>query len=77
MQEWNETVTETRRGLRGGLWGSSLSGIQSNSRQDFTAGYESSTTGFRIAAIPEPTAAALFLAGLVLMAKRRRQACRE
>ena len=73
--EWNDAVVSgSSRGLRGGGWGASDANLLSS----FGGNYgppvgEDSSTGFRVATIPEPSAwimTALFCAGLVFRRKK-------
>ena len=71
ITEWNDLtglVAGSRRGLRGGFWGSfSESSLVSSFNQDTPASDESDVYGFRLAspvAVPEPSTYAMALAGL-------------
>jgi formylglycine-generating enzyme required for sulfatase activity len=75
--EWEETEfdlvndsSSSARGVRGGRWNFNSSGLRSSVRFNITGG--SSSIGFRVASIPEPTTSALALAALCLVMSRRR-----
>lgn len=77
--EWNDAVivSGVSRGLRGGSWGDGSGSLSSATRVDnpvfFPVGVENAYIGFRVAAVPEPSAlllTVLFSGGL--LARRRR-----
>ena len=74
MWEWNDAVSGSSRGLRGGSWGNNGSFLQSSNR--FSAGPtgEGDVVGFRVASVPEPSTAVLVLMGVgaLYLWKRRR-----
>jgi len=77
VQEWAEnTSSNGREVVRGGSWGNSnASALSASNRSAVTPSFESSTAGFRIAAIPEPSTMALLGLGggmAVLWWKRKR-----
>jgi formylglycine-generating enzyme required for sulfatase activity len=58
--EWNDAVTDSARGLRGGSWyyiGGEL--MQSSDRADLDPTTDSVAVGFRLATVPEPSTYAL------------------
>jgi hypothetical protein len=64
--EWNDAVISgSSRGLRGGSWDSVASSLQSLDPFRFSGDPtgEDSITGFRVASVPEPSAAVLVLLG--------------
>ncbi|MEX1117860.1 MAG: SUMF1/EgtB/PvdO family nonheme iron enzyme, partial [Terrimicrobiaceae bacterium] len=77
--EWNESafdgnnnVNTADRGIRGGDWFITEDFLRSSSRANNTPTVESSLVGFRVASVPEPSAAVLTLMGLgALLFKRR------
>jgi sulfatase modifying factor 1 len=72
--EWNDAVTDSSRGLRGGSWLGNELYLQSSSRLEYGPTNEFRNLGFRVATVPEPSTYALILmagAGW-LLAKRRR-----
>jgi sulfatase modifying factor 1 len=74
--EWNETLIDSSRGLRGGSFASGLeSSLRSSSRlSDFPAD-EFFSIGFRLASpVPAPGAVALLALGGIAVSKRRRRA---
>ena len=70
--EWNETLSDSSRGIRGGSYNSSFPSLQS-SDQNFTSPYyDYDSVGFRVASVPEPCSLVILsLGGLVLLRKRR------
>jgi sulfatase modifying factor 1 len=73
--EWNDAVTDSKRGLLGGGWDTSLEGLASSFRYAVDPSYENHpATGFRLAsAIPEPSAILLtiFAGGAALIRRKR------
>jgi formylglycine-generating enzyme required for sulfatase activity len=64
--EWNEAlISGSNRGLRGGSFIGSATFLQSSDRNDNFPTIENSDIGFRVAAVPEPSAAVLCIAGCV------------
>ena len=75
--EWNETaVFGSSRGLRGGSFISSSSGLHASGRSSLDPTVEGNIVGFRVASIPEPACLTLSVAGvmaLMLMLSRGRK----
>jgi formylglycine-generating enzyme required for sulfatase activity len=77
--EWNEAISGTSRGLRGGSWASNEYGLQSSSgRNGGGAAIENDGLGFRVASlapIPEPStygaAMGAMALGMVMMRRRK------
>lgn len=77
VYEWNETATSSStRGFRGGSWNTGLSDdLNASEYFAFVPTDEDYGVGFRVASIPEPSAAALIgLAAVALFNTRRRRA---
>ena len=78
--EWNDLTGTTGllRGLRGGGWDGSQFDISSSDRSQIVPDDENNYTGFRLAAVPEPTTLCMALAGLASggfsMWRRRKRA---
>ncbi len=75
VHEWNDAVMYgSLRGLRGGSWANyGDSYLASSSRGGYTPDNEFNTAGFRLAAVPEPTAMILSsLAGFACLIRRKR-----
>ena len=73
--EWNDAVTSSSRGLRGGSWFYDVGDLRSSFRSSSVPTLEGVTVGFRVASVPEPsTYALLFMAGASALwwARRRR-----
>lgn len=74
VREWNDAVSGTSsRGWRGGSWSDFESNLRASSRGTLAASGEYNYLGFRIAMIPEPTAAALMALGIALAAWGRKR----
>lgn len=72
----NDSSTENRT-VRGGGWGATEMGLRSESRGNQAPTFENTVIGFRVASIPEPSAALLMLGGLgTLLLKRHRNSSR-
>ena len=72
--EWNDTIIGSSRGLRGGSWDYRESYLQAGPRYfDVGPKSEYDYVGFRVATVPEPTAAvSLIFAGGLLLSRRKR-----
>jgi formylglycine-generating enzyme required for sulfatase activity len=81
VYEWNESadlapndVSSENRESRGGKWSDDEENLRSSWSYPSTPGDEILFKGFRVASVPEPSAAVLMLgAGLMLFARRRRE----
>jgi len=73
MWEWNEEVSGSQRGIRGGSWGGNESSLRSTGGNFFFPANESAIVGFRIAFVPEPSVVGLMTLGLVLLAWQRKR----
>ncbi len=71
--EWNDTEIDGDRVVRGGTWGLNSNFLAASSRIINTPTNEGSFVGFRVASIPEPSAAllTLFAVGVSLTRRRR------
>lgn len=72
--EWNDAVSGSFRGYRGGAWSLTESNLRSTSRNTPLPTFESGTLGFRIVMIPEPSLLGLLTLGIGMMLWRRRSA---
>ena len=76
--EWNDTIIDSARGLRGGSWGNVDFGLLRSSPSNGFGAYGNSSsydyyTGFRLASVPEPTSVVLsMLAGGMMLIRRKR-----
>ena len=72
--EWNDAVISgSSRGLRGGTWSLSDSGLASSRRTGSDPSNGGRNFGFRVASVPEPTTVMLtILASGVLVTRRKR-----
>jgi len=69
--EWNDTlISGSSRGSRGGSWDGTL--LQSSISSTNNPTLEADFLGFRVASVPEPSAAVLILLGGALLQARRR-----
>jgi len=71
VYEWNETITGSNRGFRGGQFGSGPGDLAASARHDTSPGLEGAV-GIRLVMIPEPGTGLLVIAGLVGLAGRSR-----
>ena len=80
--EWMETAYDginnsasEDRGIRGGFWLNTEYFLRSSSRNFYPPSYSYSNLGFRVASVPEPSAAMLMIsAGMLALARRRTRA---
>jgi sulfatase modifying factor 1 len=73
--EWNEAIVySSRRGLRGGSWGSAfgVGALHAALRYDTIPTYEAADIGFRVAQVPEPATLSLLALGGIVALRRRR-----
>ena len=86
VSEWEESSDDLAnssgssfRGIRGGRWSGSFSGLSSSSRGSYDPSDRDSDLGFRVASlppsapVPEPTSMAIFGLGALAMAYRTRR----
>jgi formylglycine-generating enzyme required for sulfatase activity len=76
VSEWDESIVNTGvvdRVIRGGNWFQNATYLQSSYHTWNSPSLTSDILGFRIAYIPEPGMGALFLAGMGMVALRRRK----
>ncbi len=71
--EWNEAVIGTARGVRGGAYSDGANPLSAVYRNSFGPTSQYSYLGFRVIAIPEPTAAGLLAVGMALLAWKRKR----
>jgi formylglycine-generating enzyme required for sulfatase activity len=72
--EWNDAVSGSSRGLRGGSWvGTGVIGLGSWSRDGTVPSFEGNVYGFRIASVPEPTSVFLAIFGSGMLVTRRKR----
>jgi hypothetical protein len=70
--DWNESLIDGGRGIRGGAYHLDSSYLQSGSRLSDQPSYVGLDIGFRVAAVPEPSSVGLlFLAAVGLLRRRR------
>lgn len=71
--EWNEAISGSYRGLRGGSFDFDVDNLQAAYRSDNYPPDELSSVGFRVSQIPEPaTMSLLALGGIATLIRRRR-----
>jgi formylglycine-generating enzyme required for sulfatase activity len=71
--EWNDAVTSSSRGLRGGSFNNNESNLRASYLVNYDPTFENNRVGFRVASVPEPTSLLLtMLAGGVMLARRKR-----
>ena len=66
----NSTGTEGRV-IRGGDWSTSSINLRSSTRSNFSPSYSKNNVGFRVASVPEPSAMALLVLGMLALVGRR------
>lgn len=72
--EWNDAVISgSSRGLRGGSWNLSATGLPASARSFVAPSFEDSYEGFRVASVPEPTSVVLTILASGLMFARRKR----
>ena len=77
--EWNDAVSGSARGLRGGSWDFGADVLRSSGRVVIGPALEYGYVGFRVASVPEPSTAVLVLMGvgaLYLWKRRKSALCR-
>jgi formylglycine-generating enzyme required for sulfatase activity len=71
--EWNDAVSGSTRGGRGGAWDGLDKYMRSSSNYGFYPTEELNNVGFRVASVPEPTSLLLtMLAGGMILIRRKR-----
>lgn len=70
--EWNDAVSGSSRGLRGGSWLNAENILRATSRSTVPPTGQDNATGFRVVFVPEPGVASLMLAGMLLLGGRRK-----
>jgi formylglycine-generating enzyme required for sulfatase activity len=73
--EWNDAVTSSSRGLRGGSFYTSVgeANLRASYHVNYDPTFDNNRVGFRVASVPEPTSLLLtMLAGGVMLARRKR-----
>lgn len=69
--EWDETLIDSLRGIRGGSYGNDHYDLESSIRYGSYPSYEIDSFGFRVASVPEPATLLLLGLGAVILRKRR------
>ena len=73
VNEWNDTIIHTSRGLRGGAWVDNDYGLASSAIGGNGPSLENYFFGFRVASVPEPSCVVLtILASGMLVTRRKR-----
>ena len=71
--QWNDAVSGSSRGLRGGSWDYGEDNLRASDRFSGDPEIEDFFIGFRIATVPEPTVSvSLILAGGLMLSRRKR-----
>jgi formylglycine-generating enzyme required for sulfatase activity len=65
--EWNETIDDTARGVRGGSWDTDSFPLLATSGYSLYPTLEGPHHGFRLATVAEPSSVTLIAAGIVLL----------
>jgi formylglycine-generating enzyme len=73
VTEWNDDVSGTQRGARGGSWNNLDTNMRATLSGAIGPTFEGNFLGFRIAAIPEPSAVCLMTLGAALLVCRRKR----
>lgn len=71
--EWNDAVIGSARGMRGGAWIGSSSGLPASGRNGQGPTNEHFDVGFRVASVPEPSAYLLTVLSVSVLLTRRRR----
>lgn len=70
--EWNDAVTGSARGVRGGRWGGLESLLRASVRGGAVPAFWNSFIGFRVALVPEPGVGGVIGLGALLMFRKRK-----
>ncbi len=71
--QWNDAVSGSSRGLRGGTWINKASALDSSHSEVNAPSTVSFSIGFRVASVPEPTSVALAMFASVMLLIRRQR----
>ena len=71
--EWNDAVTGSSRGLRGGSWDLVSSNLPASNRNGATPTLQNYSIGFRVASVPETSAGLLTMLSVSACLTRRRR----
>ena len=72
--EWNnDAVIGSSRGLRGGSWDLTMTGLRSSNRDFYNPSSELYDFGFRVATVPEPNTVVSIIVGLGMLACWRKR----